>query len=127
MELQKKRFFGRIIFEWLSSYETKNQTNDEIEKIRKSKDFIQDRKWALQSVDIFLKYADIKDFSDKDRLGSINPLTYFNDIEFVKKLVNLGIFDDKKELLEKAINYAKENRRFEIAEILENLKAKKGF
>ena len=123
----KKRFFGRIIFEWLSSYETKNQTNDEIEKIRKSKDFIQDRKWALQSVDIFLKYADIKDFSDKDRLGSINPLTYFNDIEFVKKLVNLGIFDDKKELLEKAINYAKENRRFEIAEILENLKAKKGF
>ena len=127
MELQKKRFFGRIIFEWLSSYETKNQTNDEIEKIRKSKDFIQDRKWALQSVDIFLKYADIKDFSDKDRLGSINPLTYFNDIEFVKKLVNLGIFDDKKELLEKAINYAKENRRFEIAVILENLKAKKGF
>lgn len=123
----KKDFFGRIIFEWLSSYKTKNQTNDEIEKIRKSKDFIQDRKWALQSVDIFLKYADIKDFSDKDRLGSINPLTYFNDIEFVKKLVNLGIFDDKKELLEKAINYAKENRRFEIAVILENLKAKKGF
>lgn len=123
----KKDFFGRIISEWLSSYETKNQTNDEIEKIRKSKDFIQDRKWALQSVDIFLKYADIKDFSDKDRLGSINPLTYFNDIEFVKKLVNLGIFDDKKELLEKAINYAKENRRFEIAEILENLKDKKGF
>lgn len=81
----------------------------------------------MQSVDIFLKYADIKDFSDKDRLGSINPLTYFNDIEFVKKLVNLGIFDDKKELLEKAINYTKENRRFEIAEILENLKAKKGF
>ncbi|AKT90166.1 ankyrin domain protein [Campylobacter ureolyticus RIGS 9880] len=119
--------FGRMIAEWLYDYKTENQTNDEIMKIVKSKEFIRDRKWALQSVDIFLKYADIKDFSDKDRLGSINSLTYFNDIEFVKKLVNLGIFDDKKELLEKAINYAKENRRFEIAEILENLKAKKGF
>lgn len=119
--------FSRMIAEWLYDYKTENQTNDEIMKIVKSKEFIRDRKWALQSVDIFLKYADIKDFSDKDRLGSINPLTYFNDIEFVKKLVNLGIFDDKKELLEKAINYAKENRRFEIAEILENLKAKKGF
>ena len=96
-------------------------------KVVKSKEFMRDRKWALKGVDIFLKYIDIKDFSDKDRLGSINSLTYFNDIEFVKKLVNLGIFDDKKELLEKAINYAKENRRFEIAEILENLKAKKGF
>ena len=119
--------FSRMIAEWLYDYKTENQTNDEIMKIVKSKEFIRDRKWALQSVDIFSKYADIKDFSDKDRLGSINPLTYFNDIEFVKKLVNLGIFDDKKELLEKAINYAKENRRFEIAEILENLKAKKGF
>lgn len=119
--------FSRMIAEWLYDYKTENQTNDEIMKIVKSKEFIRDRKWALQSVDIFLKYADIKDFSDKDRLGSINSLTYFNDIEFVKKLVNLGIFDDKKELLEKAINYAKENRRFEIAEILENLKAKKGF
>lgn len=119
--------FSRMIAEWLYDYKTENQTNDEIMKIVKSKEFIRDRKWALQSVDIFLKYADIKDFSDKDRLGSINPLTYFNDIEFVKKLVNLGIFDDKKELLEKAINYAKENRRFEIAEILENLKDKKGF
>lgn len=122
-----KNNFSRMIAEWLYDYKTENQTNDEIMKIVKSKEFIRDRKWALQSVDIFLKYADIKDFSDKDRLGSINPLTYFNDIEFVKKLVNLGIFDDKKELLEKAINYAKENRRFEIAEILENLKAKKGF
>ena len=119
--------FSRMIAEWLYDYKTENQTNDEIMKIVKSKEFIRDRKWALQSVDIFSKYADIKDFSDKDRLGSINPLTYFNDIEFVKKLVNLGIFDDRKELLEKAINYAKENRRFEIAEILENLKAKKGF
>lgn len=119
--------FGRMIAEWLFEYKTENQTNDEIMKVVKSKEFMRDRKWALKGVDIFLKYIDIKDFSDKDRLGSINSLTYFNDIEFVKKLVNLGIFDDKKELLEKAINYAKENRRFEIAEILENLKAKKGF
>ncbi|PKZ29893.1 hypothetical protein CYJ41_00170 [Campylobacter ureolyticus] len=119
--------FGRMIAEWLFEYKTENQTNDEIMKVVKSKEFMRDRKWALKGVDIFLKYIDIKDFSDKDRLGSINPLTYFNDIEFVKKLVNLGIFDDKKELLEKAINYAKENRRFEIAVILENLKAKKGF
>lgn len=116
-----KNVFGQCISTgWLFDYQITKKTNVEIKKLFDSKKFLQDRKWYIECVDTLLKYYNIETFSENDVIATINLLIYINDTKILKRFIDLGILNNKKHILDRLIDYANKNQRYEMVKILKD-------